>query len=124
MKEKTTKSVEPDSVAQKKEDIQVRVKIDKLFDDESKNLKALASVYLDDFAIHGFKVLNGENGLFLCMPSTAYTDKNGVVRYDDIFHPTSKEVRDSLSTKVLEAYHTHLALSETEMGKDCFDCIP
>lgn len=71
-----------------------------LVDDESK-LKAVVSVVLMNcFAIHGVKVIDGPNGLFVAMPNRR--NKNG--SFSDIVHPINRECRQYLSEEILEAY--------------------
>lgn len=65
------------------------------------NLKAYATVTLDDsYVIHGLKVLEGENGLWVSMPATR-TRKGD---FKDIFHPITKEARSALVDTVLAKY--------------------
>ena len=72
-------------------------------------MKAIVSVTLDDaFVIHDVKVVDGQNGLFVAMPSRK--TPNGEFR--DIAHPISQEARDILQQKVLEKYEETLALEE------------
>lgn len=74
-------------------------------------MKAIVSVTLDDaFVIHDVKVVDGQNGLFVAMPSRK--TPNGEFR--DIAHPISQEARDILQQKVLEKYEETLALEEAE----------
>ncbi len=64
-------------------------------------VKAYASVSLDgEFVVKGIKVLEGENGLWVSMPSR----KNKDGSYQDIFHPTSREAREKIVNAVLDAY--------------------
>ena len=80
------------------------VKIDKLVNYEDNNLKAFASVTIGGaFTIHGLKVMDSQNGLFVSMPSTKY-EKNGKTQYSENFHAITKGARDELSRIVLEAY--------------------
>ncbi len=68
----------------------------------SDKLKAFADVVLDDeYAIHGLKVMEGNDGLWVGMPSR-YDKKNDT--YRDIFHPISKEAREKLFNAVLDEY--------------------
>ena len=91
----------------------IRVKIDKLSPEGSK-IKAFATVYIgNSFAIHGLRVVDGEKGLFVAMPSTSY-QKNGKTEYQETFHPTSSESRKALNEAVLEAYKNNLEVEETE----------
>ena len=79
-------------------------KIDKLVNFEDNNLKAFASVTIGGaFTIHGLKVMDSLNGLFVSMPSTKY-EKNGKTQYSENFHAITKGARDELSRIVLEAY--------------------
>lgn len=65
------------------------------------NMKAVASVTLDnEFAIHDIKIIEGEKGLFIAMPSR----KTPEGEYRDIAHPISHEAREVLQSAVLEAY--------------------
>lgn len=65
------------------------------------NMKAVASVTLDnEFAIHDIKIIEGEKGLFIAMPSR----KTPEGEYRDIAHPISHEAREVLQSAILEAY--------------------
>jgi stage V sporulation protein G len=65
------------------------------------NLKAYATVTLDDsYVIHGLKVLEGENGLWVSMPATR-TRKGD---FKDIFHPITKDARAALVDAVIAKY--------------------
>lgn len=76
-------------------DVRVR-KIDK----EGK-MKAVVSVTIDDeFVVHDIKVIEGEKGLFIAMPSRKSADGE----YRDIAHPINTATRDHLQKIVLEAY--------------------
>jgi stage V sporulation protein G len=64
-------------------------------------MKAVVSVTLDHaFVIHDVKVVEGNSGLFVAMPSRRTTE--GI--YRDIAHPISTEARSLLQDAVLEAY--------------------
>lgn len=64
-------------------------------------MKAVVSVTLDDeFVVHDIKVIEGEKGMFIAMPSRKSTDGE----YRDIAHPITTETRDSLQKVILEAY--------------------
>lgn len=69
---------------------------------ESENkMRAVVSVTLDDeFVIHDIKVIEGDSGLFIAMPSR----KNGDGQYRDIAHPINADARRKLQEKILEAY--------------------
>jgi stage V sporulation protein G len=64
---------------------------------------AIASVVLDDaFVVHDLRVVNGEKGLFVAMPSRKLP--NGDFR--DICHPINAEARQHLQEAVLEQFQT------------------
>ena len=60
---------------------EIRVKIDKLFDDDTKKLKAFASANIGPFAVHGIRVFENEKGMFVNMPSVSYKDAQGNTQY-------------------------------------------
>jgi|TARA_B100001964_G_C14262626_1_gene616784 stage V sporulation protein G len=65
------------------------------------NLKAFVTVTFDNsFAVHGIKIMEGDNGLWINMPASR--DKKG--EFKDIFHPVNKESREILVTSILDAY--------------------
>ena len=65
------------------------------------NMKAVASVTIDnELVIHDIKIIEGENGLFIAMPSRKTSDG----QYRDIAHPISSESREVLQGAILEAY--------------------
>lgn len=73
--------------------------------DESK-LKAVASITFDgEFVVHDIKVIDGQNGMFIAMPSK----KMGEGDFRDIAHPLTQEVRTQLRDAVLEAYNKAFA---------------
>ncbi len=64
-------------------------------------LKAFVNVTFDNaFVIRGLKIINGNKGFFLSMPSKKRP--NGT--YQDIAHPVNSEMRRRLEERVLEAY--------------------
>ena len=76
--------------------------------DEGK-MKARVSVTFDNqFVVHEIKVLDGENGLFIAMPSK----KLPTGEYKDIANPINKETRLMLQDLILEAYEQKLAEEE------------
>lgn len=69
--------------------------------DESK-LKAVASITFDDcFVIHDIKVIEGQEGNFIAMPSRKGVDG----KYKDIVHPINTETRQQIINQVLDAYN-------------------
>lgn len=64
-------------------------------------MKAIVSITIDDeFVIHDIKVIDGEKGLFIAMPSKKSQDGE----YRDIAHPINSGTRDRLQKQILEAY--------------------
>ena len=64
-------------------------------------LKAFANVTFDNaFVIRGMKIINGNKGFFLSMPSKKRSDGT----YQDVAHPVNSEMRRMLEERVLEAY--------------------
>ena len=71
-------------------------------------LRAVASITLDDeFVVHDIKIIEGEKGLFIAMPSK----KTGDGEYRDIAHPIQSSTRERIQQIVLKAYDE---ASETE----------
>lgn len=92
----------------------INAKIDRLVDSDT-NLRAFASVTVGGaVAVHGLRVMDSKKGLFVSMPSYSYEDSNGETKYADYAHPISKEARDAINTKVLDAYEQALEESESE----------
>ncbi|HHX51817.1 MAG TPA: septation regulator SpoVG [Clostridia bacterium] len=64
-------------------------------------MKAVVSVTFDDaFVVHDVKVVEGQNGLFVAMPSRKTPDGE----YRDIAHPISASARSVIQEAVLKAY--------------------
>lgn len=53
---------------------EISVRIDRLFDDDTKKLKAFASANIGPFAVHGIRIFENEKGMFVNMPSNSYKD--------------------------------------------------
>ncbi|MBQ1310969.1 MAG: septation regulator SpoVG [Blautia sp.] len=68
-------------------------------------MKAVVSITIDDeFVVHDIKVIEGEKGLFIAMPSRKATDGE----YRDIAHPINSETRDRIQKIILEKYEEAL----------------
>lgn len=64
-------------------------------------MKAVVSITIDDeFVVHDIKVIDGEKGLFIAMPSRKSADGE----YRDIAHPINSETRDKIQKIILESY--------------------
>lgn len=65
-------------------------------------MRAIASITLDDeFVVHDIRVIDGNNGLFVAMPSKRTPDGE----FRDIAHPINSETRNKIQEIVLNAYH-------------------
>ena len=68
-------------------------------------MKAIVSITLDDeFVVHDIKVIEGEKGLFIAMPSKKATDGE----YRDIAHPINSSTRETLQKVILDSYERAL----------------
>ena len=76
------------------------VRVRKVVAKEGK-LKAVVSITIDEeFVVHDIKVIEGEKGLFIAMPSRKAADGE----YRDIAHPINSETRETLQKLILEKY--------------------
>ena len=74
-------------------------------------MKAIASITIDnEFVIHDIKVIEGEKGLFIAMPSKKTTDGE----YRDIAHPINSGTRDHIQSTILERYEQSLLIPDEE----------
>lgn len=68
-------------------------------------LRAVISITIDnELAVHDIKVVQGDERLFVAMPSRK--DESGIFR--DIVHPISPEARQIIESQILEAYQSHI----------------
>lgn len=64
-------------------------------------MKAIVSVTFDnEFVVHDIKVIEGQNGLFIAMPSRKTPDGE----FKDIAHPINTETREKMQASILKAY--------------------
>lgn len=74
-------------------------------------MKAVVSITIDDeFVVHDIKVIEGEKGLFIAMPSR----RAGDGEYRDIAHPINSETRDRIQTIILAKYAEAAEMTEEE----------
>ncbi|HIW60667.1 MAG TPA: septation regulator SpoVG [Candidatus Anaerobutyricum avicola] len=74
-------------------------------------MKAVVSITFDNaFVVHDIKIIEGEKGLFIAMPSRKAADGE----YRDIAHPINSETRDTVQTMVLQKYEE--LMEEVEEG--------
>jgi stage V sporulation protein G len=83
----------------------------KIFPASERKVKAYASIVLDDcFIVRDIKVINGDNKLFVAMPSKKMKDGS----YRDTVHPLNSSTRQLIESTVLEAYETEIARAEID----------
>ena len=86
----------------------------KVFPVNEERLKAYVSITLDNcFVIRDLKIINGNNGLFVAMPSKKRKDG----QFKDIAHPLNNETREMIENKIFESYEAELK----KMGKNLDD---
>ena len=86
----------------------IRIRIVKKDDNK---LKAVASLTIDDcFAVHDIKVIEGNQGLLIAMPSRKTPEGN----FKDIVHPLNTETREMIRDLILAEYEKALAESTEE----------
>ena len=68
-------------------------------------MKAVVSITIDEeFVVHDIKVIEGDKGLFIAMPSRKAADGE----YRDIAHPINSDTRDRIQRLILERYQESL----------------
>lgn len=71
--------------------------------DTNNKLKAVASITFDDvFVVHDVKIIEGNNGLFVAMPSRRRQDGS----FKDVAHPIVSEFRQELEKAILDIYNS------------------
>ena len=81
-------------------DIRIR-----LITNEDSKLKAVASITIEDcFVVHDIKVLEGDQGLFVSMPSRKKPDGT----YTDVAHPINTPTREEIKNLVISKYEEEL----------------
>ena len=74
-------------------------------------MKAVVSITIDEeFVVHDIKVIEGEKGLFIAMPSRKATDGE----YRDIAHPINSETREKIQGIILQKFEQVLAEEPVE----------
>ncbi len=69
-------------------------------------MKAIASITIDDeFVVHDIRVIDGNNGMFVAMPSKRTPDGE----FRDIAHPISSATREKIQSAVLAEYESACA---------------
>ena len=77
-------------------------------------MKAIVSITLDgEFVVHDIKVIEGEKGLFIAMPSR----RAGDGEYRDSAHPINSQTREMIQNIILERYEAVLEEDETDSAQ-------
>ncbi|MDD6480952.1 MAG: septation regulator SpoVG [Lachnospiraceae bacterium] len=77
--------------------------------DKEGKMKAVVSITIEnEFVVHDIKIIEGEKGLFIAMPSRKAADGE----YRDIAHPINSQTRENIQRLILEKYEE--VLQETE----------
>lgn len=72
-------------------------------------MKAVVSITIDEeFVVHDIKIIEGEKGLFIAMPSRKAADGE----YRDIAHPINSDTRDRIQRLILDKYEETLEVEE------------
>ena len=72
-------------------------------------MKAVVSITIDEeFVVHDIKVIEGDKGLFIAMPSRKAADGE----YRDIAHPINPDTRERIQTLILQKYQETMAAEE------------
>jgi len=76
-------------------------------------MKAVVSITLDDeFVVHDIKVIDGDKGLFVAMPSKKTSENE----YRDIAHPINSDTRSKIQKIILDKYREVLAEEDSAAG--------
>lgn len=83
-------------------------------------MRAIASITFDDeFVVHDVRIIDGNNGLFVAMPSKRTSDGE----FKDIAHPINSGTREKIQTAVLSAYEAHEESSQAEEGSEQLEAV-
>ncbi len=81
--------------------------------DKEGKMKAIVSITFDDeFVVHDIKVIEGEKGLFIAMPSRKAADGE----YRDIAHPINSGTREAIQRIILSEYEA--AMEQADIGAE------
>ena len=73
---------------------------------EGSRMKGIASVVVDNaIAIHDIRIIEGDDGLFIAMPSREKYTSEGTV-HEDVAHPINKPTRQMFTDEILKAYES------------------
>jgi len=77
-------------------------------------MKAIVSVTIDnEFAVHDIKVIEGDNGIFIAMPSRKSSDGE----FKDIAHPINSNARKKIQDAIIAGYEKALLEAEASVSE-------
>lgn len=77
-------------------------------------MKAIVSVTFDnEFVVHDIKIIEGQNGLFIAMPSRKTPDGE----FKDIAHPINTDTRERIQKSILDAYEEAMVEESTAINE-------
>ncbi|MCI8548316.1 MAG: septation regulator SpoVG [Bacilli bacterium] len=86
------------------------VKVRKI-EKEGSRMKGIASVVIDDcFAVKDIRIIEGEKGLFIAMPSRKYPSGE----YRDVAHPINSDTRKLFEDSIIDEYNNTTEVSDSE----------
>ncbi|WXR60550.1 septation regulator SpoVG [Peptostreptococcaceae bacterium AGR-M142] len=89
------------------------VRIRKITDDGK--MRGIVSVTFDNaFVVHDIKIIDGQNGLFIAMPSRKVAEGE----FRDIAHPINSDTRKLIQDQVLDAYKDELENGSSEPSNE------
>ena len=75
--------------------------------EKKRKMRAVVSITIDEeFVVHDIKVIEGEKGLFIAMPSRRAADGE----YRDIAHPINSQTRESIQRMILDKYQEEIGM--------------
>ena len=81
---------------------------------EEEKMKAIVSITFDnEFVVHDIKIIEGQNGLFIAMPSRKTPDGE----FKDIAHPINTDTREKIQTSILKAYEAAIEEENVVMSE-------
>lgn len=102
---KPTGTKTPQKTAIPKNEMGLKTTVNWLNQDENASVRASVSITIGDaFAVHGIKVIRGNKGEFVSMPSYKKGEE-----YKDIFHAVTADARQQINDAVLSTYEQKLA---------------
>lgn len=93
--------------------MKIKARIEKMI--PGNKVRAIASVSLDgQFVVKGLRVVDGSKGLFVAGPQSSFKDRDGNIKYQDLFFPVSNAGKADLEKAVLDAYSQKLSETQSQ----------